>query len=119
MAQLFLEPDKSKRIVGVVHLAVVAGRADAGQLRVGVPVAVLRAAGQPWIGWGGVGGVTPCWQLPRALPAPLYLLAAPCNNTSAPCGGCWSASYPGLPPALRAPRVSVHTAGVRGAARPA
>jgi hypothetical protein len=40
---------------------------------------------------GRVGGVTSCWQLPRTLPAPLYLLAAPCNTTSAPCGGCWGA----------------------------
>jgi hypothetical protein len=32
---------------------------------------------------GGVGGVTPCW---RNLPGPLYVLAAPCDTTSAPCG---------------------------------
>jgi hypothetical protein len=51
---------------------------------------------------GGVGGVTPCWQLPRTLPGPLYVLAAPCNTTSAPCDGCWGTpctvrgNYPGL-----------------------
>jgi hypothetical protein len=51
---------------------------------------------------GGVGGVTPCWQLPRTLPGSLYVLATPCKTTSAPCGGCWGApctvrgNYPGL-----------------------
>ena len=52
--------------------------------------------------------MTPCWQLPRTLPDPykLYVAAAPCGTTSAPCGACWGAprtvagASSGLTPAL-------------------
>ena len=60
--------------------------------------------------------MTPCWQLPRTLPGSLYVLAAPCNTTSAPCNGCWGApctargNYPGLgtPPVHFVSRFSIH-----------
>ena len=49
----------------------------------------LRAVYSALDRMGGVGGVTPCWQLPRTLPGPLYVLAAPCDTTSTHCGALW------------------------------